>query len=119
ERIVGRAIRAPSAAVDEDVDRRVRLLGAEDVELLDLGQAIGNALRHAQNGAHLFAVDDAALADLIAVGGIDHLVVGVVERLLVHVEPDERSFRTRAAGGNGRRTRGGQYGGSGCLAVRL
>src|SRR5262249_24582973 len=35
-------------------------------------------------------VAGAALEDVIAVGGVDELVIGVVEILLVHVEPDRR-----------------------------
>jgi len=37
----------------------------------------------------------AALMDLVTVGCIDRLVIGVVERRLVHVEPDERSLGSR------------------------
>ena len=76
----------------ENIDRRVRALGAVDVELLDLGLPISDALGRADGGACSRAVGKAALRNLLAVGGIDDLVVGIVERLLVHVEPNERSL---------------------------
>src|SRR5262249_56150374 len=83
---------APRPAVNEDIDRRVRLTGAVDVELLDLGRAIGDALGRADGSARPLAVGDAALGDLLAIGRVDDLIVGVVERLLVHVEPNERTL---------------------------
>ena len=94
-RIVGGAVGAPCPAVDEDVHRRIRLLGAVDVELLDLARPVGAALGRADDRARLVAVGDPAFGDLLAIGRIDHLVVGVVERLLVHVEPDQRPLRAR------------------------
>ena len=81
--------------MDEDIDRRVRLAGAVDVELLDLGRAVGDARGRADGGARLLAVGDPALGDLLAIGCVDNLIIGVVERLLVHVEPNERTLRAR------------------------
>src|SRR5262245_52409818 len=40
----------PSAAVDKDVDRCIGLLGYIDVELLDLGRAVGDATGRAKAG---------------------------------------------------------------------
>src|SRR5262249_42967679 len=70
-----------------DIDWRVRLPGAVDVELLDLARAVGDA--------RPFAVGDAPLGDLLAIGRVDDLIIGVVERLLVHVEPNERTLGAR------------------------
>ena len=93
--VVGGAVGAPRPAVDEDIDRRVRLAGAVDVELLDLGRAVGDARGRADGGARLLAVGDPALGDLLAIGCVDDLIIGVVERLLVHVEPNERTLGAR------------------------
>ena len=93
--IVGGAVGAPGPAVHEDIDRRVCFVGAVDIELLDLGLAIGDARGRADGGARACAVGDPPLGDLLAVGGIDDLVVGLVERLLVHVEPNERPLAAR------------------------
>src|SRR5215468_2019546 len=81
--------------VDEDIDRRVCLPGAVDVELLDLGRAVGDALGRADGGARLLAIGDAPLGDLLAIGRVDDLIIGVIERLLVHVEPNERTLGAR------------------------
>ncbi len=117
EGIVGGTVGTPSSAVDEDVHRRVRRLGTIDVELLDLGRPIGEALGQPQHCARFLAVGDAALADLVTIGGIDDLVIGVVELVLVHVEPHPRPFPARVlrrcrgacrdchAAGSGRRDR--------------
>src|SRR5262249_27968440 len=83
------------APVNENIHRRMRLPGAVDVELLDLGWTIGDALGRADRGAGASAVGDPPLGDLLAIGCVDDLVVGVVERLLVHVEPNERTLRAR------------------------
>ena len=104
-------------AVDEDINRRVCLPGAVDVELLDLSRAVGDALGRTDGGARLLAVGDASLGDLLAIGRVDDLVIGVIERLLVHVEPNERTLgarllrprgsarRDRRAAGNSRQDR--------------
>src|SRR5215831_11636910 len=110
--IVGGAVGAPRPAVHEDIDRRVRLPGAVDGELLDLGRAVGDALGRADGGARPLAVGDAALGDLLAIGRVDDLIIGVVERLLVHVEPNERTLgarllRPRGSARGNRRAAGG------------
>src|SRR5262249_46455864 len=56
----------------------------------DRRRPIGEAPRRAEAFAGELAVADAALEDVIAVGGVDELVIGVVEILLVHVEPNQR-----------------------------
>src|SRR6266508_6773772 len=81
--------------MDEDVDGRVRRLGCEDVEPLDRGRAIGEALGRAEALAHELAVPGKALEDVVEVGRIDQLIIGVVEVLLVHVEPDQRTLLAR------------------------
>jgi len=52
------------------------------------------------------ALDDAALeaalGDLVTIGRIDDLIIGVVEFLLVHVEPDDRAFDSRRRCGSHR-----------------
>src|SRR5262249_10607275 len=73
-----------------DAHGSVRHLGGEDVERLDSGWPIGEALGRAEAFAGALAVVGAALEDVVAVGGVDELVVGVVEILLVHGEPDQR-----------------------------
>src|SRR5712691_6419555 len=89
-RVVGGLVAQPGAAVQEDVDRRVRLGSAEDVEPFDLASAVGNALGRAESGARTRTVGDPALDDPRPVGRVFLLVISVVERLLVHVEPDQR-----------------------------
>ena len=84
--------------MNEDVDRRVRRGGAKNVEPLVFARPIGDALRRPQDRPRPFARGDAARDDQRAVRRIDVLVVGVVERLLVHVAPNQR-----ASGGNGLR----------------
>jgi hypothetical protein len=107
--VVGGAVGAPSPAVHEDIDRRVRARGAVDVELLDFGSPISDALGRADDSACSRAVGKAALRDLLAIGCIDDLIVGIVERLLVHVEPNERSLGARwlRPHGSARADRGG------------
>ena len=62
----------------KDVDRRVGLCGAVDIQLLDLARTIRNPLRHPEDGARVLAVRDPTFAYLIAIGGIHDLIVGVV-----------------------------------------
>ena len=103
----------PRAAMHEHLHRRIRLGRREDIEAFDGRRAIGKALGFAQALPHKLAVGDAALANLRVVRRIDRLIVGVVERLLVHVEPDDRTFfasrrcrlRQRRAAGHSRRCR--------------
>src|SRR5262249_24209805 len=90
KRVGARGTDAPGAAVDEDVDRRGRALGCPDVEGLDGRRAVGEALRCAEASAHRVAVRDVAPGDLLLVGRVHALVVGVVELGLIHVEPDPR-----------------------------
>ena len=86
--------------MEEDVDRRIRLACvAIEIEPLDRRRAVAQALRRAEPRAHLLAVGAIALDDLCEVGGVFRLVVGVVELLLVEVEPHQRAFRR--AGKNG------------------
>ena len=79
----------------EDIDGSVRGLGGEDIEAFHRAGAIGEAPGRAEARAHKLAVAGAALEHVIAVGRIDGLVVGVVELLLVHVEPDQRPLDPR------------------------
>src|SRR5262249_12898791 len=85
----------PRAAMDEDVDRRVRTLGRVDVEPLDGGGAVGIMPRSAQTCADPLAVRGVALEDLLQVWCVDALVIGRVELGLVHIEPHERSLDAR------------------------
>src|ERR1700730_13394910 len=59
---------APSAAMNEDKDRCHGASGAVDVKPLDLGRSVGDALGLADPKAREFAVVDAALDQLLAVG---------------------------------------------------
>ena len=54
-RIVRRLVAPPGAAMDENIDRRVRPRAAVDVELLDLARPIRHPLRRADERAHLAA----------------------------------------------------------------
>src|SRR5262249_30526895 len=91
---LARAAVTPSAAVNIDVDRSVLPLAAIDVDAFDLARPVLESQRFAEDGAGDRAVGLPAGMDLVAVGGIDGLVVSVVERLLVHVEPDQRALGT-------------------------
>ena len=91
---------APGAAVNEHEDRRVRPLGTEDMKLLDVGRPISGRLRSSQDLERQFAGGPATLRQGALIERVDGLVVGVVELLLVHVEPNDRSLdmrRRRAA----------------------
>src|SRR5665647_1906499 len=90
--IVGRAIAAPSAAMNEYVNRRICLCRAKYVELFDLARAIGEPQRRTDNRARPIAVGDTTLDDLCAIGCVFLLIVCVVERLLVQIEPDGRAL---------------------------
>ena len=61
-----------------------------EVEPFDRRRPVGKPLRRAEARAHLFAVGRVAIDDLRQVGGVFRLVVGVVQLLLVQVEPDAR-----------------------------
>src|ERR1700722_18427399 len=84
--------------MDEHVDWRVCRGGAEYIEAFIFARPVSDALRRPQDRPRPFARGDAARDDQRAVRRIDVLIVGVVERLLVHVTPDQR-----ASGGNGLR----------------
>src|SRR6202023_2875366 len=81
--------------MDENIDRGIRRGGAKYIEAFVFARPVGDALRRPQDRPRPFARGDAARDDQRAVRRIDVLVVGVVERLLVHVAPDQR-----ASGGN-------------------
>ena len=85
--ILGDAV-APCAAMDEHEDRRLGAPRAEDVELLDLALAIGEALGQAQPLARRLAAGDAARGELRLVGRVGGLIVGGVELALRIVEID-------------------------------
>ena len=99
ERVIGRLVATPGAAMDEDVDRRVRRGATKNIELFVFAGPIGDALRRSENSPRPLARRNSAGNDPIAIGRIDGLVIGVVERLLVHVEPDERPFGFPRRGG--------------------
>src|SRR5262249_23973551 len=112
--IVGGTVGAPRPAVNEDNDRRVRLSGAVDVELLDPGRAVGDAHGRADGGTSPLAVGDAPLGDLLAIGRVHDLIVGVVEALLVRVEPNERTLGARLLRPRGSARRDRRAARSGC-----
>ena len=95
---------APGAAMDEHHHRRARARGGVEVERLDRRGPVGEPGRRAEAGARNFAVDRRAAQHLVPVRRIDELIVGVVELLLVHVEPDPWPL------GACRRRRGGALG---------
>jgi len=74
--------------VQEDDDRPAGALGLEDVELFDLGRAVGQAQCGRQVTARLGAELAAPQVERIHVGRVGSLVVGGVERFLVVVEVD-------------------------------
>jgi hypothetical protein len=83
--------------MDEHMDRRVLPPNRIKLDGFDRGRPIGKPLGIAEALAHRFAVRRVALDDLRQVGRVLRLVVGVVELLLIEVEPDPRAF-SRAAG---------------------
>jgi len=87
-----RAAAAPGAAMDEDKDRRRHTPAAVNVEPLDLGRAIGDALGFADVPPCHCALADAALDQLLAVRRVGGLVIGRVECGLVIVEEYQRAF---------------------------
>src|SRR6266853_4408933 len=93
--VVLRESAAPGSAVDKYVDRSIGTLRREHVESLDGRRTVGESPRGPQPSARDFAVDRIASGDLRLVGRVDALVVGVVELLLVQVEPHARSFLAR------------------------
>ncbi len=95
DRIVRRLVAPPRAAMDEDVDRRVRPCGSEDIQRLDRRLPVCDMLRIAQDLTCPFAVGELPLDDLLPVGGVDLLVIGIVKCLLVHVEPHQWALCAR------------------------
>src|SRR5947208_16075530 len=86
--------RPPGAAMDKDKDRRAAAIGipigAEEVELLDLGRAVRQAQRRPDALAGAFAVGDPAVTQLLDVRLIGGLVIGGIEFRLREVQIDER-----------------------------
>src|SRR5262249_16348551 len=95
-------------------------------ESLDRRRPVGEAVGRAEAFAGELAVAGAALEDVVAIGGVDQLVIGVVEILLVHIEPDQwpldpwwlrrplrQGWPSSAEGGGGRGGGGGVGGTSG------
>src|SRR6185295_8170096 len=83
---------APGAAVQENGDRSIRPLRFIDLDFLDLGCTICEPYGFAEHLTRLLAVPSSALGDVRLIWRVDDLIVGVVEVLLVHVEPDEGIF---------------------------
>src|SRR5262249_18634925 len=78
------ASRAPRSAVHEHLDMGSPV-GGVDVELLVLARTVGEAARLAQASARRLGSQGAAFEELVTVGRVDRLVVGVVERFLIVV----------------------------------
>ena len=91
QRVIGRLVAAPGAAVDETLTGAFGAARGK-YRAARLAWAVGDALRRAEDRARPFARRNAARDNGIAVRRIDVLVVGVVELLLVHVEPDDRTL---------------------------
>src|SRR5262249_22633804 len=92
--VVGCGAGTPRAAMDKDRNRasclRAPARGCRiDIEALDRRHSIGEAFGLAEPRPHRRAVGDPPLRQLIAVRRPDELIVGVVERTLVHVAPDQ------------------------------
>src|SRR5437899_8538572 len=98
ERLRGKSVvlrepAAPSPSVNKYVDRSVGTPRGEHVESLDGRRTIGESQRVPQPSARDFAVRRVATGTLRWIGCVDALVVGVVELLLVEVEPQARPLR--------------------------
>ncbi len=92
QRVVGGLVAAPGAAMNEDVYGCTLSLWrgrAENVKAFVFASAVSDALRRTENRPRAFAPGDAARDEQRAVRRVDVLIVGVVERLLIHVAPDE------------------------------
>ena len=81
--------------MDEDHGRRVRARGAIDIDLLDLGRTVSRPFRRTDPRKRACDRLAVTLENPVAIEGIDGLIIRLVQRLLVHVEPDERPFFTR------------------------
>src|SRR5262249_17772683 len=100
-RVVGRLVAPPRAAMNENLDRRVLRTPqrAIDFALLDPARSVCDALRLADDAEYAHTVGMPPPHDLVAVWRIDLLVVGIVERLLVHVQPNDRTFSAGCGSG--------------------
>src|SRR5258708_9581559 len=101
---------APAAAMNNYRDRRILVPGRIDIQHLVRRRPIGHTPGRAETGADKLAFAGAALVELITIGRVDRLVVGVVEFFLIHVEPDAgplRAWRSLLRCSAGRNHRGG------------
>ena len=109
ERIVSRGAATPGAAMDEDLDRRRpagKVRRRIDVERLNRRRAVSEPARLADARAREVAVGRVAPEHLARVRRVFALIVGVVERLLVEIEPNRRAVRAcglRRGGTRGKR----------------
>jgi hypothetical protein len=87
-----RTAATPGATMDKDKDRRCVAFGAVNVEPLNLGLSVSDALGLADAKARQFAVADALLDQLLAVWRIGSLVISCVECRLVVVKVYRRPF---------------------------
>src|ERR1700746_621852 len=78
--------------MDEDKDRCRLAFVALNVELLDLGRSVGEALGLADSQAHQFAVANTTLDQLLAVRRIGGLIISRVKRGLIVVKEYRRPF---------------------------
>src|SRR5580658_5962617 len=107
----------PRTAVNEQEDRRFGLLGAKDIEHLDLSRAIRLSLWRAEAPARQFAVARKSGKNLTAERRIERLIVGGIELDLIQIHPDARPLcvrrradltllaKRRASGHRGRRAK--------------
>ena len=110
QRIFGGTAAEPGAAVDKDIDgrplpspvSRTRMGGSNDridVEAFISARPISYSLRRAERFSRALARGGNSSQHLIAVRRIDRLIVGTIERVLVHVAPDKRAFDSFPRGG--------------------
>ncbi|MGA7485918.1 MAG: hypothetical protein WBW74_03120 [Xanthobacteraceae bacterium] len=78
--------------MNEHEDRRIRALGAIDVELLGRGGAVGFAQRLPDAGAHRFAARAVPLDHLPGQRRVETLVIGGVELELIVIHEDARAL---------------------------
>jgi hypothetical protein len=83
---------APGATVNKDEDRCSVAFGTVNIEPLDFGRSIREALGLADAVPRQFAVPDTALDQLLAVRRIGSLIISRVECGLVVVEEYRRAF---------------------------
>jgi len=92
EGVVLRQAAAPGAAVHEYIDRRIRAFRREYIQPFDGRRTVDEASRHPHARTRHLAVGCVAAGDKGLVGRIDALIVGVVELLLVQVQPHARAL---------------------------